>query len=62
MQRPRGRGGPAVPEAQQEAEWLERGSRGGDVRVLVKCPGDFTVIRKLREGVGSLSSMIGLHR
>lgn len=51
-----------MPEAQQEADWLERGSRGGDVRVLGKCSGDFTIIRKLREGVGSLSSMIGLQR
>lgn len=60
MQRPGGRGGPALPEEQQEADWLERGSRGGDVRVLMKCPGDFTVRRKPREGVGSLSIMIGL--
>lgn len=51
-------GGPAVPEEQQEAD-VAGGSSGGDVRVLMKCPGDFTVRRKLREGVGSLSSMIG---
>ena len=40
MQRPRGRGRLAVPEEQQEAEVAgEEGQGGGDVRMLMKCPG-----------------------